>query len=141
MKLDFTCKVAVDRARWHKSDAIREFPRKHRRLRIVYLPPYQPALNMQERIWRQIRYESTTNRWLDNLDVSWATVQKTLDSWSKHNIKRLCTLLSAFVYSVRLKLKRHGLNTRLLDNRICENPVPARRKKPSASWKRFSENC
>jgi hypothetical protein len=37
---------------------------------------------MQERIWRQIRYESTTNQWFDDLDAIWATVQRTLDSVS-----------------------------------------------------------
>ncbi len=47
---------------------------------------------MQERIWRQIRYESTTNGWFDNLDAIWDTVQKTIDSWSKHKIKRLCNM-------------------------------------------------
>ena len=88
----YTIWLYVDRARWHRGDPIREFLRKHKRLRIVYLPPYQPALNMQERIWRQIRYESTTNRWFDNLDAIWATVQKTLDSWSKRKIRRLCNI-------------------------------------------------
>lgn len=88
----YTIWLYVDRARWHRGDPIREFLKKHKRLRIVYLPSYQPALNMQERIWRQIRYESTTNRWFDNLDAIWATVQRTLDSWSKHKVRRLCNI-------------------------------------------------
>jgi len=86
----YTIWLYVDRARWHQGDAIREFLKKHRRLRIVYIPPYQPALNVQERIWRQIRYESTTNRWFDDLEAIWATVQKTIDSWSKQKLRRLC---------------------------------------------------
>jgi transposase len=86
----YTIWLYVDRARWHKGDAIREFLKKHRRLRIMYIPPYQPALNVQERIWRQIRYESTTNRWFDDLETIWATVQNTIDSWSKQKIRRLC---------------------------------------------------
>jgi transposase len=88
----YTIWLYVDRARWHKGDPIRDFLKTHKRLRLEYLPPYQPALNMQERIWRQIRYESTTNRWFDNLDAVWATVQRTLDSWSKRKIKRLCNM-------------------------------------------------
>jgi transposase len=88
----YTIWLDVDRARWHRGDPIREFLGKHKRLRIVYLPPYQPALNMQERIWRQIRYESTTNRWFDNLDAVWGTVQRTLDSWSKRKVRRLCNI-------------------------------------------------
>lgn len=88
----YTIWLYVDRAHWHKGDPVKDFLKAHKRLRLVYLPPYQPALNMQERIWRQIRYESTTSRWFDSLDAIWATVQKTLDSWSKRKIRRLCNM-------------------------------------------------
>jgi hypothetical protein len=47
---------------------------------------------MQERIWRQLRYESTTNRWFDQLDLIWSTVQKTPRSWSRDKIRRLCNM-------------------------------------------------
>lgn len=57
---------------------------------LSYLPPYQPGLNMQERVWRQVRYEATTNRWFDELDTIWSTVQKTTHSWSREKIRRLC---------------------------------------------------
>jgi len=45
----------VDRARWHKGEDIDIFLENHRRLSIEYLPPYQPGLNVQERIWRRWR--------------------------------------------------------------------------------------
>ncbi len=80
----------VDRARWHGGDAIELFLKEHTRLRLEYLPPYQPGLNMQERIWRRVRYESTTNRWFGDLENVWSVVQKTKQSWSAHKIKRLC---------------------------------------------------
>lgn len=80
----------VDRARWHRGDVIETFLKEHTRLHIEYLPPYQPGLNMQERVWRRVRYESTTNRWFDDLENVWSVVQKTKQSWSAHKIKRLC---------------------------------------------------
>jgi len=82
----------VDRARWHQGAPITQFLTTHPRLRLAYLPPYQPGLNMQERIWRQIRYEATTNRWFDHLDLLWRTVQKTMRSWSPVKIRRLCNM-------------------------------------------------
>jgi transposase len=82
----------VDRARWHKGDPVREFLRKHPRLHLQYLPPYQPGLNPQERIWRRIRYESTTNWWFETLDAIWATVDKTTRSWTREKIRRLCNI-------------------------------------------------
>jgi transposase len=82
----------VDRAQWHRGLEVEFFISTHRYLHLEYLPPYQPGLNPQERIWRQVRYESTTNRWFDNLDMIWNTVQKTTRSWSPNKIKRLCNI-------------------------------------------------
>ena len=80
----------VDGASWHKGDAIKEFLKTHVRLHLEYLPPYQPALNVQERVWRQIRYEATTNRYFKNLDQTWTTVQQTTRHWSPQKVQRLC---------------------------------------------------
>jgi transposase len=88
----YTIWLYVDRARWHKGDPIEQFLKKHPRLHIEYLPPYQPGLNMQERIWRRVRYESTTNRWFENLDNLWSVVRKTTRSWSCQKIRRLCNI-------------------------------------------------
>ena len=86
----YTIWLYVDRARWHKGEPIERYLRKHPRLHLDYLPAYQPGLNMQERIWRQVRYEATTNRWFEDLDLIWGTVQKTVHSWSTQKIRRLC---------------------------------------------------
>jgi transposase len=83
----------VDRARWHRGEEVDLFVQTHKRLRLYYLPPYQPGLNLQERIWRQVRYEATTNRWFDNLDLIWDTVQRTTQPWSPNKIKRLCKII------------------------------------------------
>lgn len=80
----------VDRACWHRGEVIRQFLKRHPRLHLDYLPPYQPGLNMQERIWRRIRYEATTNRWFDDLENIWTVVQKTKRSWSTQKIRQLC---------------------------------------------------
>lgn len=86
----YTIWLYVDRARWHRGDVIEKFVKKHPRLQLDYLPPYQPGLNMQERIWRRVRYEATTNQWFDDLENTWATVRKTTRSWSVQKIRRLC---------------------------------------------------
>lgn len=88
----YTIWLYVDRARWHKGEPVEQFLPAHPRLRLEYLPPYQPGLNMQERIWRQIRYEATTNRCFDNVDLIRSTVQKTMRSWSPVKIRRLCNM-------------------------------------------------
>ena len=88
----YTIWLYVDRARWHKGESVDMFVKTHHRLHLEYLPPYQPGLNMQERIWRRVRYEATTNRWFANLDDTLSTVQKTTRAWSPRKIKQLCNI-------------------------------------------------
>jgi len=88
----YTIWLYVDQAKWHMGKEIEDFIKTHIRLHLQYLPPYQPALNVQERIWRQIRYEVTTNFWFDNLDTIWHTAQDTVYAWAPNKIKRLCKL-------------------------------------------------
>jgi transposase len=80
----------VDGAGWHKGPLVRRFLARHTDLRLDYLPSYQPGLNPQERIWRQIRYERTTNHWFLNLDETWEVIRETSRRWSPMKIKRLC---------------------------------------------------
>lgn len=88
----YTIYLYVDGARWHKGEEVNQFVRIHRRLHLDYLPPYQPGLNVQERIWRQVRYEATTNTWSQTLDETWIRIQRTTRSWSPNKIKRLCKI-------------------------------------------------
>jgi len=82
--------VYIDGAGWHKGPPVRDFLRTHPRLHLQYLPPYQPALNMQERIWRRVRYEATTNCWFAKLDDIWDKVQRTTRAWTPRKVERLC---------------------------------------------------
>jgi len=86
----YTLWLYVDGAVWHRGDAVTQFLRTHPRLRLRYLPPYQPALNPQERIWRRIRYEATTNHWSPTLEATWDRIRRTTRSWSPQKITRLC---------------------------------------------------
>ena len=58
----------VDNARWHKSKRIIEFLSIHKRLKIEYIPKYHPELNFQERLWRIMRYEETTNTYYETFE-------------------------------------------------------------------------
>lgn len=84
--------IYVDRAPWHKGEEIREFIISHKELRLRYLPPYQPGLNLQERVWRQARYEATTNQWFDEIEGIWESVQTNFRHWSPKKLKRLCNI-------------------------------------------------
>jgi len=82
----------VDGAGWHKGPKVRAYLATHPEIRLEYLPRYQPGLNPQERIWRQLRYERTTNHWFLDLDQTWAAIRDTSRRWSPAKIMRLCHL-------------------------------------------------
>jgi len=82
----------VDVAKWYKGEEVWSFIKTHNRIYLEYLPPYQPGLNAQERVWRQVRYEATTNRWFESLDMIWKIVQDTTHSWTKVKLKHLCNI-------------------------------------------------
>ena len=79
----------VDRATWHRGDDVTLFVQSHTQLHLEYLPPYQPALNPQERVWRQTRYEVTKNTWFPDLDSIHTRIIQRTRHWSPKKIKRL----------------------------------------------------
>ena len=83
----------VDRAPWHRGPLVEQFLAAHPDLHLNYLPSYQPGLNPQERIWRQVHYERTTNHWFTDLDQTWSAIRDTSRRWSVHKIKRLCHII------------------------------------------------
>jgi transposase len=80
----------VDRAVWHRGDEVNTFLASHREVHLEYLPTYQPGLNPQERIWRQTRYDATTNQYFEKLDDIWDAVCGRARHWSPSMVKRLC---------------------------------------------------
>jgi transposase len=90
----FTVWLYVDRAPWYKGEEVKKYIRDHRKLRLRYLPSYQPGLNLQERVWRQMRYdyEVTTNCWYEDLETIWESVQINFRRWSPKKIKQLCNI-------------------------------------------------
>ena len=47
----------LDRAPWHRGEAIRAFLAKNPRLQLIYFPPACPQLNPQEHVWKATRQE------------------------------------------------------------------------------------
>ena len=82
----------VDRASWHKGEKVRLFLESRVAIHLEYLPPYQPALNPQEKIWRQGRYEVTRNVWFYDLDTIYTRFQYRIRHWSTKKVKQLCTI-------------------------------------------------
>ena len=51
----------LDRAPWHRGQAIRTFLADHPRLELLYFPPACPHLNPQEHVWKAARHAVSHN--------------------------------------------------------------------------------
>ena len=88
----YTIYLFVDGASWHKGEEVRLFLQRHTQIHLEYLPAYQPALNEQENIWRQGKYEATHNVWFDSLETIYIRFKRKIDHWPKDRIKQLCII-------------------------------------------------
>jgi transposase len=84
--------VICDNARYYRSKAVTEYLRTSR-IKLVFLPPYSPNLNLIERFWKFFKREVLYNRYYDTFDKYKAACKKffgELDSYAP----RLRTLLT-----------------------------------------------
>ena len=89
----FVIELWVDHARWHKGKRIIEFLSIHRRLKIEYIPKYHPELNFQERLWRMMRYEETTNTYYETFEQMNLAVFNRSRKWRPDKILSLCNVI------------------------------------------------
>lgn len=57
----------LDRAPWHRGDAVRQLLTDNPRLQLLYFPPACPQLNPQEHVWKAARHAVSHNHTFPNL--------------------------------------------------------------------------
>jgi transposase len=65
---DWTVFLYADGASWHKGEQVKRALEELKNIHLQYLPAYHPEQNPQERIWKLIRYEVTTNHYFQDID-------------------------------------------------------------------------
>jgi len=55
----------LDNAKYFKAKIVRDWLERHPRLKIVYLPPYSPNLNLIERFWRFVKEKLVRNKYYE----------------------------------------------------------------------------
>ncbi|MBU0743744.1 IS630 family transposase [bacterium] len=61
--------IICDNARYYKSILVNEYLETNKRLKIVFLPPYSPNLNIIERLWKFFKKNITYNKYCENFAV------------------------------------------------------------------------
>ena len=73
--------VICDNAAFHKSKAVKAYLKKHRRVRLHYLPTYAPETNPVERVWWHLHEQVTRNHACPDLDALVGLVER----WLRQN--------------------------------------------------------
>ena len=60
--------LVCDNAGYYRSGLIKKLLKKHEKLRIIYLPPYSPNLNLIERLWRLMRKEILSTHYYETFE-------------------------------------------------------------------------
>lgn len=84
--------VVMDNARYNKSKKVKELAKKLN-LKLKYIPPYSPNLNLAERLWRFLREEVLSMKNYETLDIFSKTCTQFFRGIRKYR-KELETLLT-----------------------------------------------
>jgi len=85
--------LILDRASYHRANALKPFLMKHRAyIKLFFLPAYSPELNPIERVWRITRRRVTHNRYFPTLEILKEALINQFAQWKYLNeaLKVLC---------------------------------------------------
>lgn len=85
----------LDNARWHHAKMLKGFLEEHKeKLTLLFLPPYSPELNPQERVWRQTRRKATHNKYFEDEQDLIIAVECQFNKWCNPNpeLWNLCAI-------------------------------------------------
>jgi transposase len=85
--------LILDNAGYYKGDKIREFL-KHSRIKLLYLPPYAPNLNLIERLWKFFKKQVLYNQYYETF-VEFRCA--CLDFFKRKNIRKYRTQLATLL--------------------------------------------
>jgi len=76
--------VICDNARYYRSKAVKEYL-KTSRIKLVFLPPYAPNLNLIERLWKFFKKKVLYNRYYESFDEFRTACEEFFNNPRKHH--------------------------------------------------------
>jgi transposase len=89
---DWTVFLYADGASWHKGEEVKKALTELKNIHLEYLPAYHPEQNPQERIWRLIRYEETTNHYFQDVKAIACAIRRKQRQIKPTRIRQLCNV-------------------------------------------------
>lgn len=72
--------LIADNAKYYRCKIVREFLEKNPRVKIMFLPPYSPNLNLIERLWRMVKRKVAYNRYYEKFSVFREKIMETFNN-------------------------------------------------------------
>ena len=91
-RLAQTIYITLDNAKYYKNPMVREYL-KSSKIRLLFLPPYSPNLNLIERLWKFMRQEVLYNQYYEKFSEFKEVIMEFFDNIRQHK-KKLSTLLT-----------------------------------------------
>ncbi|MFK4473572.1 transposase [Paenibacillus sp. RC73] len=85
--------LILDNSRIHHARALQPFLQKHRRLELVFLPPYSPDLNLMEGVWKWLKSDVINNVFFKKFYQIRLHVTKFMNRLNKHPKETIDRLL------------------------------------------------
>ena len=85
--------VVLDNARYQHTSFVRAVAKVYD-IRLVYLPPYSPNLNLIERVWKFVKKKALANRHFEDFRGFQAAIDNVLDGLGTRFRDRMATLLT-----------------------------------------------
>lgn len=91
-KIKQPIKLFLDGHRSHKTQAVKDFLAKHKRLNLEFLPKYSPKLNPIEYLWGYVRRKRTNNIEFKSQRSLMKTLQHYFTSLPPQTVKQVCSI-------------------------------------------------
>ena len=88
-----TIYAILDNARYHYAESVKE-KAKELKIKLIFLPPYCPNLNLIERLWKFLKKKLKKNKFYDTFEKFTEAIYKFFKNIKqyKEELKRLLTL-------------------------------------------------
>ena|SRR3970040_82089 len=85
--------LIADNARYYRSKLVSEYLKQNERIKIIFLPPYSPNLNLIERLWKWLKKKVTYNKYYEKFSVFREKIMEVLRNIEqyRHELENLMT--------------------------------------------------
>ena len=77
-------RIILDNSSTHKSAEVKEYLKKHKKIELIFIPPYSPNLNLIERLWKYLRKKCINSVYYEKFKDFRESICNFLDNLQEH---------------------------------------------------------